>query len=191
LTILDRGIHLFVSYAVNLYKPFRKSEPNIMIVHQIYSNLLFYVLYSLNYSRGGIGILIHILKSIFVISSFLLISTQTSISQPVDFDFMFGWGVDTGASEFQICTSSCQAGIRGSGDGQFFQPFGIAVDAMKNIYVADSTNNARIQVFSEPPPPPPPTIPTLSEWGLIALAVVLGIVGIVGFMVIRRRKVTV
>ncbi len=30
-------------------------------------------------------------------------------------------------------------------------------------------------------------IPTLSEWGLIATA---GILGIVGFMVIRRRKVT-
>ena len=33
-------------------------------------------------------------------------------------------------------------------------------------------------------------IPTLSEWGLIALAGILGIVGIIGFMVIRRRKVT-
>ncbi len=31
------------------------------------------------------------------------------------------------------------------------------------------------------------TIPTLSEWGLIAMAAVLGIVG---FMVIRRRKAT-
>jgi len=30
-------------------------------------------------------------------------------------------------------------------------------------------------------------IPTISEWGLIAMA---GILGIVGFMVIRRRKVT-
>ncbi len=30
-------------------------------------------------------------------------------------------------------------------------------------------------------------VPTLSEWGLIAMA---GIMGIVGFMVIRRRKVT-
>jgi len=30
-------------------------------------------------------------------------------------------------------------------------------------------------------------IPTLSEWGLIAMA---GILGIVGFMVIRRRKAT-
>ena len=34
---------------------------------------------------------------------------------------------------------------------------------------------------------PPEPIPTLSEWGLIAMA---GILGIVGFMVIRRRKVT-
>jgi len=33
----------------------------------------------------------------------------------------------------------------------------------------------------------PTNIPTLSEWGLIALA---GILGIVGFIVIRRRKVT-
>ena len=31
------------------------------------------------------------------------------------------------------------------------------------------------------------TIPTLSEWGLIAMAAILGIVG---FMVLRRRKVT-
>ena len=34
---------------------------------------------------------------------------------------------------------------------------------------------------------PPKDIPTLSEWGLIAMA---GILGIVGFMVMRRRKAT-
>ena len=34
---------------------------------------------------------------------------------------------------------------------------------------------------------PPPAVPTLSEWGLIAMA---GLLGIVGFMVIRRRKAT-
>ncbi len=33
---------------------------------------------------------------------------------------------------------------------------------------------------------PPPDIPTLSEWGLIAMA---GILGIVGFMIMRRRNV--
>ncbi|MCH7519625.1 MAG: IPTL-CTERM sorting domain-containing protein, partial [Candidatus Dadabacteria bacterium] len=31
----------------------------------------------------------------------------------------------------------------------------------------------------------PSMVPTLSEWGLIAMA---GILGIVGFMVMRRRK---
>ncbi len=31
-------------------------------------------------------------------------------------------------------------------------------------------------------------IPTLSEWGLLGMA---GLLGIVGFIVIRRRKVTV
>jgi len=34
---------------------------------------------------------------------------------------------------------------------------------------------------------PPPIVPTLSQWGLIAMA---GILGIVGFMVIRRRTAT-
>jgi hypothetical protein len=33
----------------------------------------------------------------------------------------------------------------------------------------------------------PHNVPTLSEWGLIAMA---GILGLVGFMVLRRRKVT-
>ncbi len=37
------------------------------------------------------------------------------------------------------------------------------------------------------PPPSPAMVPTLSEWGLIAMA---GILGIVGFMIIRRRKVS-
>ncbi len=34
---------------------------------------------------------------------------------------------------------------------------------------------------------PVSNVPTLSEWGLIAMA---GVLGIVGFMVMRRRKVT-
>jgi len=101
-----------------------------------------------------------------------------------NFLFMFGWGVDDGANEFQICTSACQAGIFGDGAGQFDLPIGIAVDSMKNIYVADQTND-RIQVFFTPIVNIP--IPTISEWGLIAMA---GILGLVGFMVIRRRKVT-
>jgi cysteine-rich repeat protein len=39
----------------------------------------------------------------------------------------------------------------------------------------------------EEPPPTVTAIPTLSQWGLITMA---GVLGIVGFMVIRRRKVT-
>jgi len=41
--------------------------------------------------------------------------------------------------------------------------------------------------WDSPPATSPTNIPTLSEWGLIAMA---GILGIVGFMVMRRRKVT-
>jgi len=39
-----------------------------------------------------------------------------------------------------------------------------------------------------PEPPPPTEVPTLSEWGLIAMASILGIVG---FMVMRRKKAAV
>jgi len=34
---------------------------------------------------------------------------------------------------------------------------------------------------------PSAPIPTISEWGMIAMA---GILGVIGFMVIRRRKIT-
>ena len=44
-------------------------------------------------------------------------------------------------------------------------------------------------VYQASPQPVQPVviIPTLSEWGLIAMA---GVLGLVGFMVIRRRKLT-
>ena len=47
---------------------------------------------------------------------------------------------------------------------------------------------------SSPPPvtfePVSTSIPTMSGWGLLSLAVVLGIIGIAGFIAIRRRKIT-
>jgi len=43
------------------------------------------------------------------------------------------------------------------------------------------------RAFDQCPEPEPRAIPTLSEWGLMAMA---GVLGIVGFMVMRRRKVT-
>ncbi|MBW6475045.1 MAG: hypothetical protein K0B14_18105, partial [Anaerolineaceae bacterium] len=38
-------------------------------------------------------------------------------------------------------------GGRGTGEGQFTRPFGIVVDGIGNVYVADSENN-RVQKFS-------------------------------------------
>jgi DNA-binding beta-propeller fold protein YncE len=61
---------------------------------------------------------------------------------------MWGWGVDTGASSYEICTIDCQAGISGSGAGQFDSPVGIAVDTDNfDVYIGD-TGNRRVQRFS-------------------------------------------
>lgn len=59
----------------------------------------------------------------------------------------FGWGVTNGAAEFEVCKSSCQVGVAGSGNGQFNYPEGVAVDSSGNVWVADSENN-RIEEFS-------------------------------------------
>ncbi len=59
-----------------------------------------------------------------------------------------GWGVSNGNSELETCTSSCQAGLAGSGNGEVYVEAGVAVDSSGNIWVADYGNN-RIQEFSE------------------------------------------
>jgi DNA-binding beta-propeller fold protein YncE len=58
----------------------------------------------------------------------------------------FGWGVSDGANSFETCTTSCQAGIAGGGDGQLNYPQGIAVGPNGDIYVSDYDNN-RVQEF--------------------------------------------
>ena len=61
---------------------------------------------------------------------------------------MWGWGVADGSNAFQTCTSSCQAGIAGSGAGQLNFPGGIAVDGVGGgVYVADDRNH-RIAKFT-------------------------------------------
>src|SRR6476659_1530125 len=62
----------------------------------------------------------------------------------------WGWGVEDGGAEFQICTevASCGAGIPGAGSGQFEKGVGgIAVDSAGNVYVADVINR-RVQKFN-------------------------------------------
>lgn len=62
----------------------------------------------------------------------------------------WGWGVDTGGEELQVCTaaSGCQAGLPGAGAGQFSFPIGgIAVDSEGNVYVGDMANH-RVEKFN-------------------------------------------
>jgi tripartite motif-containing protein 71 len=69
----------------------------------------------------------------------------------------WGWGVQDGSTAFQTCTSSCQAGTSGSGNGQFNNPTGIATDSSGDVYVAD-TGNDRVQKFD-------PSGAFLTKWG--------------------------
>jgi hypothetical protein len=88
-----------------------------------------------------------------------------------DGGFVRGWGfgVDTGASEFQVCTtaSACQAGnAAGLANGQFSSnsPLGLAIDSQGVVHATDSasgTSQNRIVRFdsdlapTEPGPPFP------------------------------------
>jgi sugar lactone lactonase YvrE len=58
----------------------------------------------------------------------------------------WGWGVTDGVAQSEVCTSTCQAGIVGSGAGQFSNPTSIAVDSSGgasagDVYVGDQNNN--------------------------------------------------
>ena len=66
-------------------------------------------------------------------------------------NFLRTWGKDViagGPTGFEVCTvaADCKAGAEGGLGGEFSNPYGVAVDANDDIYVADSSNN-RIQVF--------------------------------------------
>ena len=62
----------------------------------------------------------------------------------------WGWGVDTGAAAFEVCTAAtlpCQAGSQGGGGGQFHLPEGLAVDGSGVVYIADRGNH-RVQTLA-------------------------------------------
>lgn len=78
------------------------------------------------------------------------------------------------------------------GETRFYEEGGLT-DPF-TIEITDGTAEYRVctialRMGGNTPPPPPDAaqVPTLNEWGLIAMA---GILGIVGFMVIRRRTAT-
>jgi RHS repeat-associated protein len=58
-----------------------------------------------------------------------------------------GFGVSNGEAKLQVCTSTCKAGIAGSGNGQFSVPQGIAA-AGGDLYVADFGND-RVEELTE------------------------------------------
>ncbi len=61
---------------------------------------------------------------------------------------MWGWGVATGADQFEICTSSCRMGTQSYGNGGFrYIPTGLAIDNDNNIYVAQNYDS-NIQKYS-------------------------------------------
>jgi hypothetical protein len=58
----------------------------------------------------------------------------------------FGWGVADGQPRAEVCATSCQAGIAGSGAGQFSRPTTIAIGAppgpaANKVFVGDAGNN--------------------------------------------------
>lgn len=66
----------------------------------------------------------------------------------------WGWGVDNGASENQVCTSGCQAGIPGSALGQLTEPVYIEVDnssgtSAHSVYVADNDDRTVLKFTPE------------------------------------------
>jgi DNA-binding beta-propeller fold protein YncE len=74
----------------------------------------------------------------------------------------WGWGVSDGNAASEVCTSSCQPGIAGSGAGQFTTPTFIEVDnsaspSAGDVYVADTADNV-VQKFD-------PSGNLITSWG--------------------------
>ncbi len=63
-----------------------------------------------------------------------------------------GWGVSNGKEEYEVCKSSCQAGTKGSGNGQFTSTWGLAFARTAgggvDLYVTDTGNN-RVEAINE------------------------------------------
>lgn len=83
-------------------------------------------------------------------------SLNGAVVTGVAFTDAFGWGANTGATAFEVCTTvTCKAPAAvGTGLGQFAtnSPTEVAVDSTGNVYALDS-GNKRVQEFSSAPAP--------------------------------------
>lgn len=58
-----------------------------------------------------------------------------------------GWGVDDGLPALEVCTSGCQAGLAGDGDGQMDQPTGIGINQTTgDVYVGSQGSGTIAQL---------------------------------------------
>ena len=64
-----------------------------------------------------------------------------------EFILAFGWGVLDGSAEAQVCTTSCQAGVAGGGEGQLNEPVGVAVDPTSGDVLVANRENGVIERF--------------------------------------------
>jgi len=89
----------------------------------------------------------------------------------VQFLRSFGWGVNAGNAEFEVCTvaEECKVGLPGSGLGQFAEgsPTDVAIDSEGNVFALDA-GNKRIEEFSSVP------VPITASFGSSALEGVFG-----------------
>ncbi|HEX4114354.1 MAG TPA: RHS repeat-associated core domain-containing protein [Solirubrobacteraceae bacterium] len=60
----------------------------------------------------------------------------------------FGYGVSDGTEKYEVCTSSCRAGLMGSKASEFWEPDGIAIDSSGNLWVVDEVND-RLEEINE------------------------------------------
>jgi hypothetical protein len=108
-----------------------------------------------------------------------------------DNDSLGSWGFVRAGDT--VSKNNCDTDASGANDERLcwhLNDFGgYRCGSVENLNESNSYERV-IYVASELPPPPPPsvtTVPTLSEWGLIAMA---GFMGIAGLLVMRRRKLT-
>jgi hypothetical protein len=83
------------------------------------------------------------LAALMLITVWLAVDVATASASDGTFKRTWGWGVKDGTAAFQICIIGCQAGIAGSGDGQFAVPNFVATDSHANVYVNDRNNEQR------------------------------------------------